>query len=80
MADSRELERPVRAPASARVGDMPAEELRRHAHRIADWIADYLETVDERPVLARVRPGDVRDALPESPPEEGEPFEASRAW
>lgn len=76
MADSRELERPVRAPASARVGDMPAEELRRHAHRIVDWIADYLETVDERPVLARVRPGDVRDALPESPPEEGEPFEA----
>lgn len=76
MADSREFERPVRAPDSARVGDMPAEELRRHAHRIADWIADYLETVDERPVLARVRPGDVRDALPESPPEDGEPFEA----
>jgi aromatic-L-amino-acid/L-tryptophan decarboxylase len=40
-----------------------------------DWVARYLERVGEYPVLARVEPGQVRAALPASPPEEGEPFE-----
>jgi aromatic-L-amino-acid decarboxylase len=39
-----------------------------------EWAASYLERVGELPVLARVRPGEVRRALPPSPPEEGEPF------
>ena len=38
-------------------GDMPPEEFRRHAHDVADWIADYLDGVDAYPVLAQVRPG-----------------------
>jgi aromatic-L-amino-acid decarboxylase len=41
-----------------------------------DWIASYLERVGELPVLAQVEPGQIRAALPESPPEEPEPFEA----
>jgi aromatic-L-amino-acid decarboxylase len=41
-----------------------------------EWAARYLERVGELPVLARVRPGEVRRALPPSPPEEGEPFTA----
>jgi aromatic-L-amino-acid decarboxylase len=45
-------------------------------HRAVDWAADYLEGVAERPVLAQVKPGDIRAKLPPSPPEEGEPFEA----
>jgi len=39
-----------------------------------DFVASYLNTVGERPVVPRVGPGDVRAALPESPPEHGEPF------
>ena len=39
-----------------------------------EWAADYLERVGELPVLPRVAPGDLRRALPSSPPEEGEPF------
>jgi aromatic-L-amino-acid/L-tryptophan decarboxylase len=39
-----------------------------------DWAARYLERVGELPVLAQVRPGEVRRALPPSPPDEGEPF------
>jgi aromatic-L-amino-acid decarboxylase len=41
-----------------------------------EWVARYLETVRERPVLARVRPGEVRARLPVDPPERGEPFAA----
>ncbi|HTX45860.1 MAG TPA: pyridoxal-dependent decarboxylase [Solirubrobacteraceae bacterium] len=39
-----------------------------------DWIASYLERVGSLPVLAQVAPGDIRDALPASAPEEGESF------
>jgi aromatic-L-amino-acid decarboxylase len=40
----------------------------------SEFVATYLETVGERPVLPAVAPGDVRAALPEEAPEEGEPF------
>ena len=58
------------------VSDMPPEDLRRHAHEAADWIADYLQGVGSFPVLPSVEPGDVRRALPDKAPTEGEPFEA----
>ena len=45
-------------------------------HRAVDWAADYLERVAELPVLAQVKPGEIRARLPQSPPEEPEPFEA----
>lgn len=51
-------------------GDMDPEEFRRHAHRVADWIADYLGGgVEWFPVLAPVRPGEVAARLPVSAPE-----------
>ena len=39
-----------------------------------DWVASYLERVRELPVLSQVAPGDIRAALPASPPDEAEPF------
>ncbi|HSL20823.1 MAG TPA: pyridoxal-dependent decarboxylase [Vicinamibacterales bacterium] len=54
---------------------MPPEEFRRHAHRLVDWISDYLQHSERYPVLSRVAPGDVRRALPSAPPATGEPFE-----
>jgi aromatic-L-amino-acid decarboxylase len=39
-----------------------------------DWVERYLDGVRERPVLARVEPGAIRDGLPARPPEQGEPF------
>jgi aromatic-L-amino-acid decarboxylase len=42
----------------------------------ADWVDDYLRRVGELPVAAQVAPGEVRARLPESAPEQGEPFEA----
>ena len=50
------------------VSDMPPEDLRRHAHEAADWIADYLQGVGSFPVLPSVEPGDVRRALPDTAP------------
>jgi aromatic-L-amino-acid decarboxylase len=39
-----------------------------------EWAANYLETVGELPVLAQVKPGDIRSRLPQSPPDEPESF------
>jgi aromatic-L-amino-acid decarboxylase len=52
--------------------DMSSSEFRKHGHAVIDWIADYLEKPDRWPVLSGVRPGEVRAALPESPPARGE--------
>lgn len=41
-----------------------------------EWAARYLETVGDLPVLAQVSPGDIRGKLPQSPPDEPEPFQA----
>lgn len=55
---------------------MSPEEFRQHGHEVVDWIADYWTRIATFPVRSQVSPGDVRDALPESPPESGEPFGA----
>jgi aromatic-L-amino-acid/L-tryptophan decarboxylase len=49
---------------------------REDGHAAVDWAADYLERVGDLPVLAQVKPGEIRSRLPQSPPEQGEPFEA----
>jgi aromatic-L-amino-acid/L-tryptophan decarboxylase len=41
-----------------------------------EWVASYLERLREYPVLAQVDPGEIRSALPASPPEQAEPFSA----
>jgi aromatic-L-amino-acid decarboxylase len=55
---------------------MDYEELRRWSKRAADWAADYHAGLRERPVRAQVAPGEVKAALPPSPPESPEPMEA----
>jgi aromatic-L-amino-acid decarboxylase len=52
------------------------KDFRQQAHRLADWIADYLDNPERFPVLSRVRPGEIRDALPAHAPEHGEDFDA----
>jgi aromatic-L-amino-acid decarboxylase len=54
---------------------MTSDEFRRHGHALVDWIADYLANPERYPVLPRVTPGQLRDALPSSAPEHGETFE-----
>jgi aromatic-L-amino-acid decarboxylase len=51
------------------------EEFRKHGYQVIDWIADYLDHVEQYPVLSRAQPGEIRDQLPPEPPLQGEPFE-----
>ncbi|HUH08773.1 MAG TPA: aminotransferase class V-fold PLP-dependent enzyme [Egibacteraceae bacterium] len=55
-------------------GHMTPDEFRRHGREVIDWIAEYMERVEDLPVLAQVEPGEVRSRLPIDPPEGREPF------
>jgi aromatic-L-amino-acid decarboxylase len=55
---------------------MTPDEFRRHGRDVVEWIAAYLERVERLPVLAQVKPGEIRDRLPSAPPEVGESFDA----
>jgi aromatic-L-amino-acid decarboxylase len=52
------------------------EEFRRSGHATVDWIANYFNTVAQLPVLARIKPGELFDALPASAPAQGESYDA----
>ena len=54
---------------------MDPDEFRRHAHELADWMADYLRDVGQRRIVPAVSPGEIRRSLPAAPPETAEPFE-----
>jgi aromatic-L-amino-acid/L-tryptophan decarboxylase len=58
--------------ASPALGDMSKDEFRRFGHELIDWIAEYLEHVEDLPVMAQIEPGDLKARLPAAPPEEGE--------
>jgi aromatic-L-amino-acid decarboxylase len=58
------------------LGDMGVGDFRRAAHRVADMVADYLERLEDYPVLPAIEPGSVRRALPAAPPAAPEPLDA----
>ncbi|WAC00250.1 MULTISPECIES: DOPA decarboxylase [Pseudomonas] len=55
---------------------MTPEQFRQYGHQLIDLIADYRQTVGERPVMAQVEPGYLKSALPAGAPLQGEPFQA----
>ena len=55
---------------------MDVEEFRRSGHQLIDRIADYRAGIAKLPVMAQVRPGDLKAALPKAPPQLGEAFDA----
>jgi aromatic-L-amino-acid decarboxylase len=57
------------------LGDIPGDEFRKQLHELADWVADFRENIEKRPVAPHDKPGAIRAALPAQPPEQGEPFE-----
>ena len=58
----------------AKLGDMPADQFRKHGYAIVDKIAEYLEKIDEQPVLSQIQPDWLKESLPTSAPETGEDF------
>src|SRR5579884_1592388 len=62
-------------PDPSRHHHMTIEDFQRHGRQVIDWIADYHRRVESFPVLSRVKPGEIRAALPPAPPSRGEPFD-----
>jgi len=60
----------------SQAGDIPIADFRQAGERAIDWIARYLSRPDDFPVLARVAPREIKAALPESAPEQGEPLDS----
>lgn len=54
---------------------MDSNEFRRYGHEIVEWIARYFENVEQYPVKSGVRPGEIKNALPELPPSGSESFD-----
>ena len=54
---------------------MTIDEFKNNGYKVIDWIADYYKNVDSFPVLSQAAPGDIREQLPDHPPEDGETFE-----
>jgi aromatic-L-amino-acid decarboxylase len=55
---------------------MTPDEFRRVGHELIEWVASYMERVEELPVVPAVQPGDVRAMLPAAAPEQGERWDA----
>ena len=56
--------------------DMDPAEFRAAAHTVVDVMADYLESVESRPVFPPVEPGSLRPLFPVAAPEAPQPIEA----
>lgn len=54
---------------------MSPDEFRKQGKQMIDWIADYYENVEKYPVLSQVKPGDIKNQLPDSAPADGESME-----
>jgi len=63
-------------PTIPTLGDIAPDEFRRQARRVLQWIGDYLEHPERFPVVPRVAPGDIANALPDEPPAEPESLDA----
>lgn len=56
-------------------GDLDADELLRRGHETIEWVAKFLASCRDLPVLARTRPGDLLAALPSTGPETPQTWE-----
>lgn len=54
---------------------MTPAEFREHSHAVTEWIAGYLENPASHSVLPTTSPGELRRALPQSPPPRAEPMD-----
>jgi aromatic-L-amino-acid/L-tryptophan decarboxylase len=55
---------------------MTPDEFRKHAHELVEWMAGYMENVENLPVKSKVEPGEIFSRLPDSPPQHPESFES----
>lgn len=58
---------------------MDLETFRANGYKAIDWVVDYLQSVEDKPVLSQVEPGAIRAQLPANPPQSSESFDAMLA-
>ena len=51
---------------------MDNELFRRHGHEFVDWLAEYMENVEQLPVMSRINPGEIKARIPGEAPQRGE--------
>lgn len=54
---------------------MNPQDFKKYGYQIVDWIADYMDSVEDLPVKPNVEPGDILADLPDAPPLKGESFD-----
>ena len=47
---------------------MTPDEFRKHAHELVEWMAGYMENVENYPVKSSVEPGEIFNKIPDNPP------------
>lgn len=55
---------------------MNPDEFRKHAHDLVEWMAGYMENVENYPVKSAIIPGDIFNKIPDVPPGSSEPFDS----
>jgi len=55
---------------------MKPDDFRKHAHELVEWMANYMENVEDYPVKSQVPPGEIFSKIPDKPPLKAEPFES----
>lgn len=55
--------------------DMTPQEFRKYGYKVIDWIAEYFQNLETRPVLPSVNPGDIKRQLPADPPASSGPMD-----
>lgn len=68
-------QRPETATPTIMKLDSSSDEFRAAGHRIIDWIASYLDGIENRNVLANVSPGEVAAGFASAPGNAGKPYE-----
>src|SRR5437763_14335459 len=53
-----------------------SDEFRAAGHKLIDWVADYLDGVDQYDVLSRVKPGDIEKQFAAEPSVDGRTYDA----
>jgi len=54
---------------------MTPDEFRKHAHELVEWMAGYMENIEQYPVKSAVLPGEIFNKIKDCPPSESESFD-----
>ncbi|HUV01435.1 MAG TPA: pyridoxal-dependent decarboxylase [Bacteroidales bacterium] len=55
---------------------MTTDEFRKHGHELVEWMAGYMDNVENYPVKSAVKPGEIFIKIPGTPPANPESFES----